>query len=300
MTKRNEKIDWLIDWEEKKTQTQKQQKEISDDLIKNANFPDIVCNILTEKWNSIRWHGTGTKEAAEKICQEWLLMIRDHELTSTAIKLGNNLNETNEEDKGQRVNQITNRPHLKSEYVVIISYPKEYYSMVNFKEIDSLLIKSDTIESYYTEEKADLIRPEFIKWYFDVNKMEFISNNKYYKNMWEEKQNELFQEVKKKYMDSVIDSKRNLEDYLQMMQEQKRPCPYNEKDITEYWPYTIPELDPFGYPIKHKDNNNEENNTNYNSEQWDFNGSDYDKDKSNETTNNKSDQNREELFNSWL
>ena len=138
MTKRNEKIDWLIDWEEKETQTQKQQKEISDDLIKNANFPDIVCNTLTEKWNSIRWHGTGTKEAAEKICQEWLLMIRDHELTSTAIMLGNNLNETNEEDKGQRVNQITNRPHLKSEYVVIISYPKEYYSMVNFKEIDSL------------------------------------------------------------------------------------------------------------------------------------------------------------------
>ena len=144
--------------------------------------------------------------------------------------------------------------------------------MVNFKEIDSLLIKSDTIESYYTEEKADLIRPEFIKWYFDVNKMEFISNNKYYKNMWEEKQNELFQEVKKKYMDSVIKSNQKLENYLQMMQEHNRPCPYDEKDIAEYWPYTIQELDPFGYPIN--DNNNEENktnnNANNNSESWDF------------------------------
>lgn len=225
------------------TSLEKQKKDTRNALKKNNTFNDIVCEVLTEEGNMIRWHGSkGTKETVNTICNEWLRIPDGYDLHSTAIKLKNNLKNENQQTQESQIQQLMNRPHLKCKYIVIVSHPKEYCSKVPYRENDSLLITTDKFwGTDYYKNKNLVVRPEFIKWYFDINNMEFIPNEKYYKRLWEEEQKQLFQEVKKKYMDSVIESNWRLEEYLQIMQENNRKCPYNEKDIEEYLSYTIQE-----------------------------------------------------------
>lgn len=263
-------IDWLIDWDKNQDQNSivMQKQTTRNQLEKNNTFKDVVCEVLTEPKNMIRWHGSGaTKETLDAICKEWLRIPHHNDIRSTAIGIENNLKNEKKQVQEKQIEQLMNRPHLKCKYIVIVSHPKEYYSKVQHRENDSLLITTDKFwgTDYYKNDNL-MVRPEFIKWYFDANKMEFIPNEKYYKKLWKEEQKQLFQEVKKKYMDSVIESKTRLDDYLQMMKKYNLKCPYDEKDIEEYWPYTIveEELDPYGFPIDYE----EQRDNDTNSDSW--------------------------------
>lgn len=138
-------------------------------------FKNIISDILTEPWNRLLLHWTANKSIAELILKTWLRFSHGELDGSTAVWYNNDFKHIDTKSQNKILNDILNRPHFNCKFLSVISYPEIYRAKI-----------SNTYKEYSIWYKTDnwvYTRPEFVKWYFDVEKLKFINNKNYYKNL---------------------------------------------------------------------------------------------------------------------
>ncbi len=148
-------------------------------------------------------HGTPDKEVVDNILKEGLSVKNSEDyrfydnnlrgLDSTTITLGYGSNYL----FNKYEDTLNNWPHKGSKNIVIISLPENYCFTPTETNINS-----DYFETFYigNEKEGYKLRPEFIKGVYNSTEKTFTENENFYKNLSEDKQKELFNEIDNNYI----------------------------------------------------------------------------------------------------
>lgn len=178
-----------------------------------------IVEEFSNKDNVYYGHGIGAErqDVIESIFK-YGLRCSHEQLDFTTIPFGEG-SDTLFKDVEETMN---NWQHKGSKQIIIASVPKDYhllptgalygkrqaafYNFIPQEEATKLGLS----QGYY-------LKPEFVRGVYDANSKSFISNAKYYENLSLEAQKEVFDEIKKQYIDLLKGSQWTLEEYAQII-----------------------------------------------------------------------------------
>jgi len=189
-----------------------------------------ISNILNDSEELYFGHGTSGEEVIDSIFEIGLKTINPEVarfygntlrgLDSTTVTFGEGTDSLFTEEK----DTLNNWPHKNSNNVIIISIPKKYALRVC--ETGSNV---DLYEAFYigNKEEGFRIRPEFIRGVYNVDSQSFTPNDNFYQNLQPERQSELLEDVKKKYIKLYAQHSKKSPDSVIW------PLPLNESELEE-------------------------------------------------------------------
>lgn len=77
------------------------------------------------------------------------------------------------------------------------------------------------------------LKPEFVRGVYDANDGSFTQNDRYYENLTPEEQKELFDEVKRQYIDLLKGSQWTLEEYAEILESNGWKNPLTQEEIAQ-------------------------------------------------------------------
>lgn len=198
--------------------------------MKNIN--DIMNN------NQNMYYGHGTNGNHEVINSIFVNGLRCSHgslyFTSCNLGIGGKLSDD--------INQMfDNWPHLNASNIVVVSLPYKY----NILEIAGTetyeqgtaayyYIPNEDQQNKYNLTNSPYVRPEFILGCYDSNNKNFNHNPNYYENLSIDKQKEILNNVKEKYM-YIIDDAIGLREYKEIMKELPNwQFPLSDDDIENF------------------------------------------------------------------
>lgn len=157
----------------------------------------------------------GLKAKDPEIVRMYMDTLRG--LSSTTFEWGEGRNAMFDKIK----DELDNWPHKESDNIIIVSAPKEYRL--------SRIAEGDPYEAFYigNEEKGYYVRPEFIKGVYNSNTHSFTLNENFYRNLSEEKQLNLFKEVKQRFIKAYAKYA------MCSPEEMKKSLPLNEIELEQ-------------------------------------------------------------------
>lgn len=190
---------------------------------------DIV-NIFNDNEEFYFGHGTsGGEEVIDSIFEIGLKTVNPEAakfygntlrgLDSTTIAFGEGTDSLFTEQKYK----LDNWPHKAANNIIIISIPKKY--TLRSSEVGL----ADIYEAFYvgSTEEGFRIRPEFIKGIYSADSQSFTPNDNFYQNLEPEQQNELFEDIKKRYI------KLYAEHSVISPESVENPLPLNESELEQ-------------------------------------------------------------------
>ena len=181
-------------------------------------------------------HGIGAyDEKVIKSIFENGLRCSHNELYWTTLEFGKG-SETLFKEKEQLMN---NWEHKSSKHIMIASLP-EVFQLLDVSGTPLFQKKHAAFYNNILPEEAEklgiapglYLKPEFIKGMYDVEKKDFIVNDRYYENLPEEEQRKVFEDVKKQYIDTISRSGWTLAEYAQILEDTGMECPLTSKEIS--------------------------------------------------------------------
>lgn len=153
--------------------------------------------------------------------------------TSVALGIGSQIPESEQE-------MLKNWPHKDSKIIVIVSLPLQYKII----ELVGTATYNQGDAAYYyipdeiTREKFSLtnspyVMPEFIVGYYDARNDSFTSNPRYYENLQEHEQSNLFNKVKENYF-NIIDNSWGIEEYKGVIKELEWSFGLTEEELKKF------------------------------------------------------------------
>ncbi len=181
-------------------------------------------------------HGIGAyDEKVIKSIFENGLRCSHNELYWTTLEFGKG-SETLFKEKEQLMN---NWEHKSSKHIMIASLP-EVFQLLDVSGTPLFQKKHAAFYNNILPEEAEklgiapglYLKPEFIKGMYDVEKKDFIVNDRYYENLPEEEQRKVFEDVNKQYIDTISRSGWTLAEYAQILEDTGMECPLTSKEIS--------------------------------------------------------------------
>lgn len=178
-----------------------------------------IVQEFSNKENIYYGHGIGAErqDVIESIFKHGLRCSHE-QLEFTTIPFGEGSDELFKENE----ETMNNWKHKGSKQIIIASVPRDYHLL----NLGNLYKKRQAaFYNYFSQEEATklglsqgyYLKPEFVRGVYDANSKSFISNAKYYENLSLEAQKELFDEIKKQYIDLLKGSQWTLEEYAQII-----------------------------------------------------------------------------------
>ncbi len=140
----------------------------------------------------------------------------------------------------ESVEEMNHWEHKDSKQIIIASLPLAYHLL----EVRGTPLYGKRQAAFYhfiSPEQSDksgissgfYLKPEFVMGVYDANQKDFISNEKYYENLPEKEQNNLMNEVKKKYIDILMESGFSFSEYSQFLEVSNIKNPLTKEEIEE-------------------------------------------------------------------
>ena len=170
--------------------------------------------------HGIRSDALDVEETRRAILEQGL-RTREKEIVSTACLFGIGSPTLFDEKK----NELNNWKHRNAKKIMIISVPYKWCipefggtakkgQMAFFKYI----VQGKEQDAKTNPDGSYFLRPEFIMGTYDADSRDFIENECYYENLTPEQQEELFADVKKKYIQAVRETNLTAEEYREVLE----------------------------------------------------------------------------------
>lgn len=190
---------------------------------------------LSNSQNRYYGHGIGIyDENVVKSIFSNGLRCSHEQLYFTTVELGTGSPTLFEETQ----DMLNNWEHKGSKQIIIASLPNKYQLM----DISGTGLYGKGQSAFYNnitaEEATNLniapgyyLKPEFIMGMYDTNTKSFLSNPKYYENLNKSQQDNLFNEVKKQYINLIKDSGFTFAEYSEILEEHHKENPLCKEEI---------------------------------------------------------------------
>lgn len=135
---------------------------------------------------------------------------------------------------------INNWKHKGSKQIIIASLPQKYH-IINVPSGPLYGKETSAFFNYIPQEEATklgiaqgyYLKPEFVRGVYDVNDGSFTQNDRYYENLTPEEQKELFDEVKRQYIDLLKGSQWTLAEYAEILESNGWKNPLTQEEIAQ-------------------------------------------------------------------
>ena len=182
-----------------------------------------IAEQFTNKSNIYYGHGIGadSQEVIDSIFKNGLRCSHER-LFYTTIAFGEGSETLFSDIEGM----MNDWQHKGSKQIIIASLPKEYH-ILNVQSGPLYGKETSSFYNYIPQEEASklgiaqgyYLKPEFVRGVYDANDKSFTQNERYYENLPPEEKKELFEEIKREYINLIKGSQWTLEEYAQMMKE---------------------------------------------------------------------------------
>lgn len=180
-----------------------------------------INKMLNNTQNMYFGHGTGTEdnEVIQSIMNNGLRCSHGSlYFTSVALGIGSQIPESEQE-------MLKKWPHKDSKIIVIVSLPLQYkiidlVGTATYNQGDAAYyyIPDENTREKFSLTNSPYVMPEFIVGYYDARNDSFTSNPRYYENLQENEQSNLFNKVKENYF-NIIDNGWGIEEYKDVIKE---------------------------------------------------------------------------------
>lgn len=180
-----------------------------------------INKLLNNTQNIYFGHGTGIEdsEVIQSIMSNGLRCSHGSlYFTSVALGIGSQISESEQE-------MLKNWSHKDSKIIVIVSLPLQYKivdligtATYNRGEAAYYYIPDENMIEKFSLTDSPYVMPEFIVGYYDARNDSFTSNPRYFENLQEHEQSNLFNKVKENYF-NIIDNSWGIEEYKDVIKE---------------------------------------------------------------------------------
>lgn len=178
-----------------------------------------INKLLNNTQNMYFGHGTGVEndEVTQSIMNNGLRCSHGSlYFTSVTLGVGSQIQEPEQE-------MLKNWPHNDSKNIIIVSLPLQYKILdtvgiptYNQRDAAYYYIPDEVKREKFSLTNSPYVMPEFIVGYYDARNDSFIQNPRYYENLQEHEQKELFNQVKENYFNIINDSW-GIEEYKEVL-----------------------------------------------------------------------------------
>ena len=192
-----------------------------------------INEILNNPHNMYYGHGTGTDnpQVTDSIIRNGLRCSHGS-LYYTSVPLGIG---TKIEDSEKEL--LKKWPHKESNIIIVVSLPLKYkimesYDLGTYNMADAAFYYTQSKDIREQEDLTDspYIIPEFVAGYYDARNDSFTPNPRYYENLSQEEQKELFQQVKQNYF-NVIEEGCGIEEYQEILENLGQIFPLTSDEV---------------------------------------------------------------------
>lgn len=195
-----------------------------------------INNILNNPSNIYYGHGTGIED--KSIINSIMtngLRCSHGSLYYTSVVLGQGMQIPQSQQE-----MLKNWPHLESKIIVVVSLPIQYKILDivgsgTYNKGDSAYyyIPSEETREKYSLTNSPYVMPEFVVGYYDARTDTFTRNPKYYENLPQNEQVNLFNQVKENYF-NVVDEGWGIDEYKELVNQTALTFGLTDEEVSKF------------------------------------------------------------------